>query len=275
LVTGRSVTKSISQFNYQIQLPNYQITRLPNFMLLLALDTTTCAGSVALVENDRIVAERRGDPLRTHAERLPRDVLSLLEEHRLSPADVDLFAVASGPGSFTGMRVGIATMQGLAFVQGRRVAAVSALEAIAHSTTRDLTAGAVIGVWMDARRHDVFSALYRLAAHPPFDPRRLVELDGPAVGDPVATLIRWGRIVDRAAWFVGDGAARYGDVLRSRHPDARIIDAPLLAGTIGLMAVARSEAGGTLAPGDVRPLYVRRPDAEVEREKRDFLPPRW
>jgi tRNA threonylcarbamoyladenosine biosynthesis protein TsaB len=240
-------------------------------MRVLSLDTTTCAGSVALVEDHRILAERRGDPLRTHAGRLPRDVLSLLDEHGLSPSDVDLFAVASGPGSFTGMRVGIATMQGLAFVQGRRIAAVSALEAIAQSTTRDLTAGTVIGVWMDARRHDVFSALYRLAAKPPFDPGRLVELDGPAVGDPAATLIRWGRIVDRAALFVGDGAAQYGDVLRSCHPDARIIDAPRLAGTIGLMAVASSEAGGTLAPGDVRPLYVRRPDAEVEREKQESL----
>jgi tRNA threonylcarbamoyladenosine biosynthesis protein TsaB len=241
-------------------------------MRVLSLDTTTCAGSVALVENDRILAERRGDPSRTHAERLPRDVLSLLDEHGFGPGDVDLFAVASGPGSFTGMRVGIATIQGLAFVQGRPVAAVSALEAIAQSTTRDLGAGAVIGVWMDARRHDVFSALYRLATNPPFDPGRLVELDGPAVGDPAATLIRWERIVVRANLFAGDGAAQYGDVLRARHPGARIIDAPLLAGTIGLMAVGRSGAGGTLAPGDVRPLYIRRPDAEVERERKESLP---
>src|SRR5580704_14403805 len=136
-------------------------------MRVLSLDTTTRAGSVALVENDHILAERQGDPSRTHAERLPREILSLLDEHGLRPDDVDLFAVASGPGSFTGLRVGIATIQGLAFVQGRRVAAVPALEAIAQSTTRDQPAGTVVGVWMDARRRDVFFALYRLTSAPP------------------------------------------------------------------------------------------------------------
>ena len=165
-------------------------------MKVLALDTTTRAGSVALVEDDRIIAERRGDPTRTHAERLPRDILSLLEAHGTSPAGVDLFAVASGPGSFTGLRVGIATIQGLAFVQRRRVAAVSALEALAQLGGCDLAAGAAVGVWMDAQRRDVFSALYRLTSNPPFDPGRLVEIEGPAVGDPATTLGRWERIVD-------------------------------------------------------------------------------
>jgi tRNA threonylcarbamoyladenosine biosynthesis protein TsaB len=237
-------------------------------MRVLSLDTTTRAGSVALVENDHILAERQGDPSRTHAERLPREILSLLDEHGLRPDDVDLFAVASGPGSFTGLRVGIATIQGLAFVQGRRVAAVPALEAIAQSTTRDQPAGTVVGVWMDARRRDVFLALYRLTSAPPFDAGRLVELDGPAVGDPEATLVRWAEAIDGPILFVGDGAAQFSDVLRRHRPDARIIDAPSLAGVIGLMAVARAGTGDTIAPAEVRPLYIRRPDAEVERERR-------
>jgi tRNA threonylcarbamoyladenosine biosynthesis protein TsaB len=234
-------------------------------MRVLALDTTTRAGSVALVEDDRIIAQRRGDPSLTHTERLPRDILSLLEAHGTTPAGVDLFAVASGPGSFTGLRVGIATIQGFALVQQRRVAAVSALEALAGC---DLAAGAAVGVWMDAQRRDVFSALYRLTSNPPFGPGRLVEIEGPSVGDPAATLGRWDRIVDSEIVFVGDGAEQYGTVLRLRQPDARIIDATPLAGAIGLMAVARSGAGGTVDPAEVRPLYVRRPDAEVDREKR-------
>jgi tRNA threonylcarbamoyladenosine biosynthesis protein TsaB len=246
-------------------------------MKVLALDTTTRAGSVALVENDRIITQQRGDPSLTHAERLPRDILALLGAHGMGPADVDLFAVASGPGSFTGLRVGIATIQGFAFVQRRRVAAVPALEALAQLAGRDLAAGAVVGVWMDAQRRDVFSALYRLTSSPPFGPSRLVELEGPSVGDPAATLGRWERIIDSETVFVGNGTEQYRDVLRSRQSDARIVDAPPLAGAIGLMAVARSGAGGTVDPADVRPLYVRRPDAEVEREKRDSLPPcpRW
>ena len=243
-------------------------------MRVLALDTTTRAGSVALVEDDRIIAQRRGDPSLTHAERLPRDILALLEAHGTGPAGVDLFAVASGPGSFTGLRVGIATIQGFALVQRRRVAAVSALEALAQLAGRDLAAGAAVGVWMDAQRHDVFSALYRLTSNPPFGPGRLVEIEEPSVGDPAATLGRWDRIVDSEILFVGDGAERYGNVLRSRRSDARIIDATPLAGAIGLMAVACSGAGGTVDPGEVRPLYIRRPDAEVDREKKKALPQR-
>jgi tRNA threonylcarbamoyladenosine biosynthesis protein TsaB len=243
-------------------------------MKVLALDTTTRAGSVALVEDDRIIAQRRGDPSLTHAERLPRDILSLLEAHGTGPAGVDLFAVASGPGSFTGLRVGIATIQGFAFVQRRRVAAVSALEALAQLAGCDLAAGAAVGVWMDAQRRDVFSALYRLTSNRPFGPGRLVEIEGPSVGDPAATLGRWVRSVDSEIVFVGDGAEQYSHVLRSRQSDARIIDATPLAGAIGLMAVARSEAGGTVHPAEVRPLYVRRPDAVVDREKRDALPQR-
>src|SRR5450631_4316072 len=106
-------------------------------MRVLALDTTTRAGSVALVEDDRVVEEREGDSSRTHALRLPAELLRVLETRGLAIADVDLFAVASGPGSFTGLRIGIATMQGLAVVQQRRVAGISALDALAHLAARD------------------------------------------------------------------------------------------------------------------------------------------
>src|SRR3954453_22694664 len=98
-------------------------------MRILALDTTTQAGSVALVEDGGVVLERAGDPTHPHAERLPRDILDLLAAAGCRTAEVDLFAVASGPGSFTGLRIGIATVQGLAFVHRRRIAAISALEA--------------------------------------------------------------------------------------------------------------------------------------------------
>src|ERR1700675_4177840 len=99
-------------------------------MRVLALDTTTRAGSAALVDDDCIVEERSGDASRTHAQRLPGELVALLDANGLAWADVDLFAVGSGPGSFTGLRIGIATVQGLAFVRGRRIVGVPALEAL-------------------------------------------------------------------------------------------------------------------------------------------------
>src|SRR5437870_5390124 len=99
-------------------------------MRVLALDTTTRAGSVALVIDGRVAVERAGDETRTHAERLPGEILDVLRETGNTVADIDLLAVAIGPGSFTGLRVGIATVQGLAMVRGLPVAPVPALRAL-------------------------------------------------------------------------------------------------------------------------------------------------
>ena len=231
-------------------------------MRVLALDTTTRDGSVAVVEDDRIVVERGGDPALTHAERLPAEILRILEDVGLALPAVDVFAVAAGPGSFTGLRIGIATIQGLAFVQHRRVVAVSALAALAHAGSRDLPVGSQVGAWMDAHRREVFSALYRVADAPVFTRARLIEVEPPAVGDPASTIERWGagRPVDL---FIGDGAVMYKEMISSRA-----VAPPLLAGAIGLIAIDRAQAGETVDPAGVHPLYVRRPDVEIDRERK-------
>jgi len=232
-------------------------------MHVLALDTTTRTGSVALVTDARVVIERSGDPTRTHAERLPGDILGLLHDAGVKLAAVDVFAIASGPGSFTGLRVGIATLQGLAFVNGRRIAPVSALEALAQIGGQFLPAGAVVAAWIDAHRREVFSALYRVAEGPAFVPARLSEMDGPAVGDPASTLSRWTASNQTPSVFIGDGAASYADILAGR---GAVIPTPALAGAIGRIAVHRARAGETVDPAGVHPLYIRRPDAELARE---------
>jgi tRNA threonylcarbamoyladenosine biosynthesis protein TsaB len=238
-------------------------------MRVLALDTSTRAGGIALVQDGRVVEERCGNPARAHAERLPREIVVLLDAHGISTADVDLFAVASGPGSFTGLRIGIATIQGLAFVHRRRIAAVSALEALAHVGSGDVAAGSLVAAWMDAQRRDVFSALYRVGPFPPFDLRRLIEVAPPQVADPTATLRLWqDAIADEPLVFIGDGAETFAATIGANHPNARIMPHPLLAGAIGRIGETHVVAGLALDPGAVRPVYVRRPDAEVERDRR-------
>lgn len=233
-------------------------------MRVLALDTTTAKGSVALVEDDRVILERGGDSSRTFTERMPADIMTTLRAGAVTLSDVDVFAVASGPGSFTGLRIGIATIQGLAFVQDRGVVAVSALEALAHLASLEIGPVETIAVWMDAHRHEVFSALYRVGAAPPFESGRLVELEGPAVGDPVATLARWAERPEMPPKiFIGDGAVLFRDVIRGV-----IIPPPLLAGAIGRIAIHRARQNDVAPAGGVRPLYVRRPDAEIARDQR-------
>src|SRR5262245_34172142 len=138
-------------------------------MRVLALDTTTRSGSVALVVDDRVVDERAGDASRTHGERLPAE----LEQLGAAWDTVDVFAVAAGPGSFTGLRIGIATMQGLAMVTRRPMVGVSALVAIAHLAAETCRAGDRIGVWMDGYRREVFAALFAVTGEPSFSLARL------------------------------------------------------------------------------------------------------
>jgi tRNA threonylcarbamoyladenosine biosynthesis protein TsaB len=231
-------------------------------MTVLALDTTTRAGSVALVADEKILIERAGDGSRTHAERLPTEILALVRDAGATLNDVDVFAIAAGPGSFTGLRIGIATMQGLAFVERRPIAAISALEALAQIASTDVDQGALVGAWMDAYRHDVFSALYKVAGGPAFSAARLTEIDPAAVASPADTLQRW-REFGATSVFVGDGAAAYVGVIGDR---GRVVPTPLLAGAIGRMALDRARRGETIDPAAVQPLYVRRPDAETARD---------
>jgi len=231
-------------------------------MRVLALDTTTRSGSAALVCDDRVVLEREGDPARSHAERLPGDLVQLLKDADVPIASVDLFAVAAGPGSFTGLRIGIATIQGLAFVHRRRVVAVSSLEALAQAVARDLPVGASVGAWMDAHRRDVFSALYQVTDAQPLTAERLVQLEAPTVSEPISTLNRWKHLAMPEV-FSGNGATMYRAMLEGI---GLVIDPRPLAGTIGRMAHARAR-DGAIDPGAVQPLYIRRPDAEVERER--------
>ena len=134
---------------------------------ILALDTSTHAGSVALRRAGTLLGEhvgcRRRAACAPAAGRHPRSAA------RLPPCrsgEVSLFAVASGPGAFTGLRIGIATIQGLAFAHGRPVVGVSALEAIAHAVRAEAEAAGVplVAAWMDAARGEVFTSLFEAGA---------------------------------------------------------------------------------------------------------------
>src|SRR5712671_1219566 len=123
-------------------------------MRVLALDTTTVAGSIAIIDDERVLVEWRGDPARSLAERLPADVLRAVATSGLALAEIDVFGIAVGPGAFTALRIGIATIQGLAFVGSKPVVPVSALTALAEAA--DASVGTRVGAWMNAHRRDVF-----------------------------------------------------------------------------------------------------------------------
>jgi tRNA threonylcarbamoyladenosine biosynthesis protein TsaB len=237
-------------------------------VITLALDTSTRAGSVALRRDGVLIRAHVGAADVPHGGRLPADLLDLLAACDVSLPEVTLYAVAIGPGAFTGLRVGIATMQGFAFAHGRPLAGISALEACAYAVQDDAAAAGMplVAAWADAARGEVFTALFARGPD-----RVLTPVDEPAVQSPQATLARWAASLADAdrVLFAGDGALRYEVMIRAAFEGRGVVvpRVPALANTIGERADAAAARGLAGPPHAVRPLYVRRPDAELARER--------
>jgi tRNA threonylcarbamoyladenosine biosynthesis protein TsaB len=226
-------------------------------VIVLALDTTTRDGSIAVLHDSVVRVERAGDPTVTHGQRLPKEIADLLAAAGVRIDAVDLLAVAAGPGSFTGLRVGIATIQGIAMGHGKRVVPVSALDALARSA---IDPGDTVAAWMDAQRGEVFAALYQADGTTVLFP--------PVSAEPSVVLKAWSAHADLARiTFVGDGAVRHADVLRRQvGVQVSIQPPPLLAAVIG--RIAQERASSAVLPHAIVPIYVRRSDAELARARR-------
>jgi tRNA threonylcarbamoyladenosine biosynthesis protein TsaB len=219
-------------------------------MLLLAADTTTASGSVALAEDGDVVGEVRLGRQEAHSATLLPAIEFLLRSMGLAPARVDVWGLAVGPGSFTGLRVGLSTIQGLALATGRPCVGVSALAANAR---RAIGAAPVIVAVMDAHRREVYGQVFDVDARP---------LAEPSVGRIEELL----EDVPAEAAFVGDGVPEWRTLIEGRCRGARFPPrSPFLAGEVARLAWREASAGRTLAPDALRPLYLR--DAEARRPR--------
>jgi tRNA threonylcarbamoyladenosine biosynthesis protein TsaB len=241
-------------------------------MLILALDTSTRTGSVALARDGVLLHAADGGAERLHVERLPGVLTDVLSAHGATLADVDRLAVLSGPGGFTGLRVGLATIQGLAFALDRQVFVASTLEILALAAHRAVPDARVVGAWMRGMRGEVFSALYR--PEPDAGPSGLGIVLPAVVGTPAEVAEQWVGYVGSADVAVaGDAWPQEADALRHVLGAGRLhpVDAPPLAGLLALLAAdARAELVG---PHAVAPTYVRRPDAVLLRERAGLAVP--
>jgi tRNA threonylcarbamoyladenosine biosynthesis protein TsaB len=232
-------------------------------VITLALDTSTARGSVAVRRDGATVVAREGDASRPHATRLPGDLLDALADSGATLDQVSVLAVGLGPGAFTGLRVGIATMQGLAFARTIPVVGISAFDAIAGAAPLD---AGNIAVWFDGARKEVFAARFRREPATLFG----VQLMGdPISAPPEAVLADWAA----RGWpspdvWLGEGATIYRDVLMRHEPTARTISiAALRAELVAHLGEHAFLNGLGGSPHALRPVYVRRPDAELARDR--------
>ena len=233
-------------------------------MNIAALETTTPAGSVALKAGGKI----RDREVDLRGEGAVAGLFALLAESGVSPADLDAVAVSTGPGSFTGIRIGIAAAQGLALARGIPVVPVGTLEGIAESASEGALPGTLILPSVDARRGEVYAALYR-AADAGDAP---VLAWGPEAVSPVALLALLGATSSAATpggILCGDGTPLLRPLFGA---ESGWVAPPELARTraaaVLRAAIRKAKSGEMADSASVEPVYLRKTDAEIRREQR-------
>ncbi|MBR1456014.1 MAG: tRNA (adenosine(37)-N6)-threonylcarbamoyltransferase complex dimerization subunit type 1 TsaB [Oscillospiraceae bacterium] len=226
-------------------------------MLTLAFESSAKAASVALCRDGALLSQYSQCTALTHSRTLLPMAEDMLKNADIRIEDVDLFAVAHGPGSFTGVRIGVSTVKGLAWALDKPCVGVSTLEAMAW---HGLAAGGLVCPVMDARRSQVYNALFRIEDG---RPQRLTPDRPIALADLAEEL----RALGEPAFLVGDGAALAGAFLREASIPFR--SAPENLAWQSAWGVAMAAADKTPGTADeLLPVYLRLSQAERERQAR-------
>ncbi len=218
-------------------------------MRVLAVETSTLAGGVALLDGERLRGEYVLDVAATHSERLLPAIERLLADAGYAPRDLTGLAVAVGPGSFTGLRIGLSTVKGLALALGVPVAAVPTLDAMAAALP---FAALPVCPVLDARKGEVYACRYRWDGTAM---RR--EWDYLALS-PAALAAR----LDEPVILLGDGAPAIASPHARLAPPHRRLPSPAAVGVLGQ---ARLAAGDTVPAAELVPIYLRPSEAELKR----------
>jgi len=223
-------------------------------MKILAVDTATTSCSVAIMDKRSLLSEFTLDREETHSKHLMDMIKAALRMSGLDFSDLDGFAVTRGPGSFTGLRIGISTIKGLAVASEKPVVGVSSLETLALQVSycRDL-----ICPILDARKGEVYFSRYRfLNGHLDKQIRERVAPPDKAVDD-----------LNEPCLFVGNGALLYKEMILENMGEfasfAPMIQNTIRASTIAYLSMAKFENNDTDDIDKILPYYIRKSDAEL------------
>lgn len=223
-------------------------------MLILAVDTSTTHGSVALLENTKLLVEVNSVSNLTHSERLLPAVDLALRQKKVTIKDLDAFAVSVGPGSFTGIRIGLSTMKSFALASGKPIAPVSTLKALALKLK--FPHNRLLAPLLDARKGEVYAALFEAKN------AQLTEIVSQGVYSPDGffSLCPPHRIIS----FIGNGVDVWKHKIFEYFKDkARFASRTLFIGyEVGLLGYTALKKGKGLNFREVEPLYFRRSQAE-------------
>lgn len=223
-------------------------------MKILGIDTSTPIGSVALIDGENLVAEHTLNIVQAHSSRLMPAIDTVLKWGDITAAELDGCAVGTGPGSFTGIRIGIATIKSLCYALDKPIVGVSTLEAIAYNLRWN---DGLICPILDARRNEVYGAIFRGGD----EWHRISDDSCLSIETFLASITESGRALPLQCTFVGDGLATYADAVRAalgegtRFADA-IFNVPRGA-TVAHLGAQRLQNGDSDNYWNLVPNYVR------------------
>lgn len=229
-------------------------------MKILAIDSSSVSASAALLEDDRLLGEQFTNVQLTHSQTLLPMVEEVLKNTKTDVASVDVFAVTTGPGSFTGVRIGVSAVKGLADAASKPCFGVSALEAAAYPFR---SFQGIVCAAMDARCNQVYTALFQNGV-------RLTEDLAIQIAELGVLLAKY----DLPVLLAGDGAQKVTDALSEETGLSLILADPLLrytrASSAAFLAAEKLQNGErTVTPSALNPVYLRLPQAQRELNNRN------
>jgi len=233
-------------------------------MKILAVDTATSSLSVAVMDAGSLCTEITRSTGETHARHLMTLVDTALSLSGMSVTDLDAFAVTIGPGTFTGLRIGLSSIQGMATATSKPIAGINSLDALAaQAAPATRTPGSLVCAMLDARRQEVYGGLFRTGD------QTSVPVSEPIVARPASLVDE----IREPCLMVGSGALLYQNLLREKLADCFLMAAPI-AHTIRGETVARlamAAFGNNTVPANriLQPLYLRKSDAEINAAQKE------
>jgi tRNA threonylcarbamoyladenosine biosynthesis protein TsaB len=233
-------------------------------MKVLGIDTSSSCGSIGLIDDDSLIAEYLLNIPVTHSERLLGAIELILREARIVLDDLDGWAISLGPGSFTGLRIGVSAVKGLAFATQKPVAGVATLDALACLTS---PTPYLICPILDARKEEVYTAFYR------YEKGDILKRMSPYQAIRPEELVKK---IDEKTIFIGDGVRTYGDYLKNTLPSLATFPLSALhvlhGSAVAKLGLELLQKGECLDLSTFTPIYVRPSEAEIKWEEKYSKP---
>ncbi|MBE6063166.1 MAG: tRNA (adenosine(37)-N6)-threonylcarbamoyltransferase complex dimerization subunit type 1 TsaB [Clostridium butyricum] len=234
-------------------------------MITLAVDSSSKVATVALMQDNRLLGEITLNDKREHSVILMSIITDLLKHNNLTISDINGYVVSKGPGSFTGLRIGMATVKGLSFGTGKPYVSVSSLDALALNASNF---DGLICPIMDALRHSVYTCLYKSNQNTDGTPELEKLMDYTDLD--IDNLIELIKSKNEKVIFIGDGLDKYKDYLKENCPNCYFTPAHqniIRASSLGEIGTKLLMNGQYDDPNST-PFYLKKPQAEREYEQR-------